>query len=66
MFEQIKQILKDSGNEQALKLPIFQEDEEHRERVDQLPLRMITVLSDNVLNNDIMDALIAKCNEIVR
>lgn len=46
-----------------LELPIFDESEAAAQRVDSLPLRMITLLSDNVLNNDIMDRLIERCNQ---
>lgn len=65
MFEKIKTFLRESGKEKMLTLPLFDERAESRERVDSLPLRMITLLSDNVLNNDIMDGFIADCNKVL-
>ena len=52
----------ESGNAQAQKLPIFKKNGESEEQVNKIPLRMITVLTDNVLNNDIMDDLISTVN----
>lgn len=63
MFAEIKSYLRQSGKEQMLSLPIFDEAPENEKRVDGLPLRMITLLSDNVLNNDVMDKFILECNE---
>lgn len=63
MLMDIKGYLKESGKEQVLSLPIFDESPENAARVDSLPLRMITLLSDNVLNNDVMDKFILECNE---
>lgn len=62
MFEEIRSILRSCGREKMLELPLFDESEEAARRVDGLPLRMVTLLSDNVLNNDIMDRLIERCN----
>ena len=61
-YREIKRILKESGNAQAQKLPIFKKNGESEEQVNKIPLRMITVLTDNVLNNDIMDDLISTVN----
>ena len=61
-YKEIKRILVESGNMQAQKLPIFKKNGESDEQVNKIPLRMITVLTDNVLNNDIMDELIATVN----
>lgn len=63
MFEEIRHILRECGREKMLELPIFDESEQAAQRVDSLPLRMVTLLSDNVLNNDIMDRLIERCNK---
>ena len=63
MFREIRRILQNCGKENMLELPIFDESEAAAQRVDSLPLRMITLLSDNVLNNDIMDRLIERCNQ---
>jgi len=63
MFENIKDFLRNCGKESVLSLPIFDESEENSERVDGLPLRMITLLSENVLNNDVMDRFILECNK---
>lgn len=63
MYGQIRSILKASGNPRVLELPLFDESEQAKERVNDLPLRMVTLLSDNILNNDIMDRLIAECNQ---
>ena len=62
-FREIRRILLNCGKEHMLELPIFDESEAAAQRVDSLPLRMITLLSDNVLNNDIMDRLIERCNQ---
>ncbi len=62
MFETIRDILRASGNPRVLELPLFDESEQAKERVNDLPLRMVTLLSDNILNNDIMDRLIEECN----
>lgn len=63
MFEKIKRFLISTGKEQLLTLPIFDESETNRVRVNDLPLRILTLLSENVLNNDILDRLIAECNQ---
>lgn len=63
MYGQIRSILKASGNPRVLELPLFDESEQAKDRVNDLPLRMVTLLSDNILNNDIMDRLIAECNQ---
>lgn len=63
MFEDIKDFLRASGKEQVLSLPLFDESEENRTRVEGLPLRMVTLLSENVLNNDVMDRFIEECNK---
>ena len=63
MFEKIKRCLISTGKEQLLTLPIFDESETNRVRVNDLPLRILTLLSENVLNNDILDRLIAECNQ---
>ncbi|MDR1952862.1 MAG: glycoside hydrolase family 3 C-terminal domain-containing protein [Clostridiales Family XIII bacterium] len=62
MLDLIRRKIRESGKVHLLKLPIFDDSGESAERVAQLPLRMITLLSDNVINNDIMDRLIADCN----
>ena len=61
-IERIKQLLRDSDNEQALKFPLLQRNGESDDQVDKIPLRMITVLTDNTINNDIMDDLIETVN----
>ncbi len=63
MFEDIKEFLRASGKEQVLSLPLFDESEENQARVEGLPLRMVTLLSENVLNNDVMDRFIVECNK---
>ena len=45
-----------------LSLPIFDDSPESAARVNELPLRIVTLLSENVLNNDILDQLIQECN----
>ncbi len=62
-FEEIRRILLASGNSQAMKLPILQLNGESEEQIDKIPLRMITVLTDNIVNNDIMDKLILTVNQ---
>ena len=63
MFEKIKDFLRSSGKENVLSLPLFDESPENAARVDGLPLRIVTLLSENVINNEVMDAFIAECNE---
>lgn len=63
MIDNMKDFLRQSGKENVLSLPIFDESKENEARVEGLPLRMITLLSDNVLNNDIMDQFILECNK---
>ena len=63
MFEKIKDFLRNSGKEQVLSLPLFDESPENSARVDGLPLRIVTLLSENVINNEVMDRFIAECNE---
>ena len=62
MLEKIKDFLRRSGKEEMLSLPIFDESPESAARVDGLPLRIVTLLSGNVLNNDILDRLVQECN----
>lgn len=62
MLEKIKDFLRRSGKEQMLSLPIFDDSPESAARVNELPLRIVTLLSENVLNNDILDQLIQECN----
>ena len=63
MLEKIKEFLRNSGKEQVLSLPLFDESPENAARVDGLPLRIVTLLSENVINNEVMDRFIAECNE---
>lgn len=63
MIEDIKDFLRESGKENVLSLPLFDESKENEARVEGLPLRMVTLLSDNVLNNDVMDRFILECNK---
>lgn len=61
----IRQLIRDCGRKELLNMPLFDESPENIERVDGLPLRMVTLLSDNIINNDIMDNLILRCNQII-
>lgn len=61
-IENIRHVLIESGNEQALKFPLVSLEEKDEAQVDKIPLRMITVLTDNIVNNDIMDEIISTVN----
>ena len=63
MFERIKDFLRSCGKESVLSLPLFDASPENAARVDGLPLRIVTLLSENVINNEVMDQFIAECNQ---
>lgn len=63
-IERIKDTLSRSSSESARNFPIFRKNGETQDDVDRIPLRMITVLTDNSINNDIMDSIIEDANRM--
>ena len=63
-IERIKSVLAASTAESARNFPIFNDSGEARADVDKIPLRMVTVMTDNSINNDIMDSIIEDANRI--
>lgn len=62
-IEEIKKSLLASSSKAAHDFPIFQKNGEKLSDIDKIPLRMITVLTDNSVNNDIMDKIIEDANK---
>lgn len=59
----IKDALNGAGNETAKRFPLATEHGEWTDEIKRIPIRMVTVLTDNAVNNDIMDEIILSCNK---
>lgn len=60
-FLEMKKILRNSGKPAPLTLPLLKDELD--DRIKSTPLRMLTVLSDNILTNDMMNALVSEVNK---
>ncbi len=55
--------LKSAGNDAAKRFPLTKADGSYSDEIRRIPIRMVTVLTDNAVNNDIMDEIILTCNK---
>lgn len=52
-----------AGNDAAKRFPLTKADGTYSDEIRRIPIRMVTVLTDNAVNNDIMDEIILTCNK---
>ncbi len=55
--------LKAAGNDAAKRFPLTKADGSYSDEIRRIPIRMVTVLTDNAVNNDVMDEIILTCNK---